>query len=253
MMHYASLLSFLFLTFTLALANTEIVNFEANAARNFDIWFVREWPTLNHAQPRLEWNLTANPLDTPKSAVNKDPCVRLYHWSPTTVPENCIQELWLAVDLDAKPWASYTKFTVRLSWSAEYPVDAYLKIFDSSDIAPLPRPGPPRRLRNRPRSTNYHVRRKFARIQLVNTGVLNPKHELAKSQDPNVLPHPVPLIIQLEPLIFGVLPESMVPTVFAIIGAAGVGIFIARAVIGRLESDEERAKSSATGQDKKVD
>lgn len=84
----------------------------------------------------------------------------------------------------------------------------------------------------------YHVRRKYARIQLVNTGVLNPTHEAAlKGQDPNVLPGPVPIIVTLEPLWFGVLPASVVPTLFVLVGAAVVGLFIARAVIARLQED----------------
>ncbi|KAJ3547942.1 hypothetical protein NMY22_g1464 [Coprinellus aureogranulatus] len=252
MMHYGFLLSILTLCLTRALANTEIVNFEAVEARNFDIWFTREWPSLNVNQSTLRWNLTANPLDTPKESLNQGPCTRLYHWNPNETPEKCLKELWLLLDLDGEKWASYTKYTLRLSWPASYPVDAYLKIFDSSDIAPLPRPGPPRRLRRRQGPSQYLVRRKFARIQLVNIGVLNPTSELAKNaqHDPTMLPEPVPIIITLEPLLFGVLPQSLVPTVYAILGAVVVGIFIAKAVIRRLQDEVRHYSRTRSAEDR---
>lgn len=137
----------------------------------------------------------------------------------------------------------------------QYPVEAYLKIFDSSDIAPLPRPGPPRRLRRRHGPSQYIVRRKFARIQLLNTGVLNPTSELAQrsQHDPNMLPGPVPIVIRLEPLLFGVLPQSLVPTVYAILAAVVVGIAIARAVVRRLQEDVQDYSKSRAEKDSKKD
>lgn len=137
----------------------------------------------------------------------------------------------------------------------QYPVDAFVKIFDSSDIAPLPRPGPPRRLRRRHGPSQYLIRRKFARIQLVNIGVLNPTSELAQKsqQDPNMLPGPVPIIIRLEPLLFGVLPQSVVPTLYTILAAVATGVLIARVVIRRLQDDvEDYLKAKAGGDSKKT-
>jgi hypothetical protein len=45
----------------------------------------------------------------------------------------------------------------------------------------------------------------------------------------------VPLILTLEPLLFGVLPESVLPTVAFVLMAATLGFFIARALINYLE------------------
>ncbi|KAJ2917834.1 hypothetical protein MD484_g2549, partial [Candolleomyces efflorescens] len=117
-MHYAFLISLLLFTVTSALANTEIANFEVTEARNFDIWFVRQWPTLNVTDSVLHYNLTASPLGTPRKQLNKEPCTRLYHWTPETTPETCLQELWIALDLDGESWQSYDKFTLRLSYPA---------------------------------------------------------------------------------------------------------------------------------------
>ncbi|RXW24578.1 hypothetical protein EST38_g1320 [Candolleomyces aberdarensis] len=270
-MHYAFLISLLLFAVTSALANTEIANFEVTQDRNFDIWFVRQWPSLNYTDSVLHYNLTANPLGTPRNEVNKGPCTRLYHWTPETTPEKCLQELWIALEHDDENWLNYDKFTLRLSYSAsvrvllssppsllylherKFPVKAYLKIFDASDIAPLPRPGPPRRFRNR-RMNKYHVRRKFARIQLVNTGVLNPKSELAESgQDPTTLPGPVPIIVRLEPLMFGVIPQSVIPTIFALAGAVVVGTFVARAMVGRLRGEAEQYAATTESESKEKD
>ena len=100
--------------------------------------------------------------------------------------------------------------------------------------------------------TKYHVRRKFARIQLVNTGVLNPQSELAKSgQDPMKLPEPVQIIVRLEPLVFGVIPQSVIPTIFALAGAVVVGTFVARAMIGRLKGEAEQYAAATSASEPK--
>jgi hypothetical protein len=99
--------------------------------------------------------------------------------------------------------------------------------------------------------TKLTVRRKFARIQLVNTGVLNPQSELAKSgQDPTRLPEPVPIIVRLEPLVFGIIPQSVIPTIFALVGAVVVGTFVARAMVGRLKGEAEQYAASSEPKEK---
>ena len=66
-----------------------------------------------------------------------------------------------------------------------------------------------------------------------------------------MLPGPVPIIIRLEPLLFGVLPQSVVPTLYAILAAVIVGIVIARVVIGRLRDDaEDYLRAKAAGDSK---
>ncbi|KAG2022538.1 hypothetical protein CC2G_000279 [Coprinopsis cinerea AmutBmut pab1-1] len=209
-----------------AFANTEIVNFAASPVQDPQLHFQHEWPILSPEYASLLWDLDSNPTSS-KSNVNQEPCQSVFHWTPTEHPSDCLKELWVALDLDSPEWAKYSKFTLRLSWPASHPVDAYLKIYDPSDLAELPRPGPPRRSRHRAPPTE--TRSKYARVQLISTAVWNP--ELLRSNQTIVSDlTTVPIILTLEPLLFGVLPESIVPTLFALVIAAIVGFFIARTV-----------------------
>jgi hypothetical protein len=68
-----------------------------------------------------------------------------------------------------------------------------------------------------------------------------------------MLPGPVPIIIRLEPLLFGVLPQSVVPTLYTILAAVATGVLIARVVIRRLQDDvEDYLKAKAGGDSKKT-
>ncbi|KAG6887620.1 hypothetical protein C0992_011443 [Termitomyces sp. T32_za158] len=64
-----------------------------------------------------------------------------------------------------------------------------------------------------PLSTS-HIRLRYARIRLVDIGVLTP---FASSKPTS--PTPIPFILALEPLYFGVLPSSIVPVLAYIFGA----------------------------------
>jgi hypothetical protein len=118
----------------------------------------------------------------------------------------------------------------------EHPVDAYLRVFEPTEIASLPRPGPPRRSRTRLQARSppptTHTRTKYARLQLLTTAVWTPS--ALESNDTSILDN-VPLILTLEPLLFGVLPESVLPTIAFVLMAATIGFFIARALINYLE------------------
>ncbi|KAH6911167.1 hypothetical protein BKA70DRAFT_54317 [Coprinopsis sp. MPI-PUGE-AT-0042] len=220
----------------LVLANTEIVNFAAEAIENPDIHFIHEWPVLDAQYSSLRWDLGSNPSNT-TSEINGEPCRQLFNWSPSEESKSCLKELWMILDIDSSPdWEQYSKFTLRLSWPASHPVDAYLKVFSPTDIASLPRPGPPRRSRTRLQARSppptTHTRTKYARLQLLSTAVWTPS--ALESNHTSILDS-VPLILTLEPLLFGVLPESVLPTVAFVALAAALGLFIARALVNYLE------------------
>ena len=70
---------------------------------------------------------------------------------------------------------------------------------------------------------------------------------------------PVPIIVRLEPLVFGVLPQSVVPTVWVLGAAVVVGVGVARVVVRRLGEEAEayqrglRKKGEREGEDEKDD
>ena len=80
----------------------------------------------------------------------------------------------------------------------------------------------------------------YARIRVVSPGVLTPSHAQRFRT-----PDPVLFMVAVEPLHFGVLPGSVVPTIFAIISVAAVaGAFVVPFVTRRLVAvaDDVRAE-----------
>jgi hypothetical protein len=75
------------------------------------------------------------------------------------------------------------------------------------------------------------TRRKYARIQMVHSGVLTPGIALDDSSR-----YEVPFVLILEPLYFGVLPKSVVPVVFVVVAAIPLGLLIAAKVNGSLQN-----------------
>jgi hypothetical protein len=71
-------------------------------------------------------------------------------------------------------------------------------------------------------SHTEETRRKYARIQMVHSGVLTPGIVLDDNSRYNV-----PFILTLEPLYLGVLPKTVVPVAFAILVAILLGLSIA--------------------------
>ena len=86
-------------------------------------------------------------------------------------------------------------------------------------------------------SNTEKTRRKYARIQMVHSGVLTPGIVLDDNSRYNV-----PFILTLEPLYFGVLPKSVVPVVFAIVVAILLGLPIAAKINGSLQNIMLEAK-----------
>jgi hypothetical protein len=63
------------------------------------------------------------------------------------------------------------------------------------------------------------TRRKYARIRLVDTGIRTP---LPHNQHKIIESAPVPFIVILEPLYFGVLPATVIPTLFFLVPVLAV-------------------------------
>ena len=74
------------------------------------------------------------------------------------------------------------------------------------------------------------TRRKYARIQMVHTGILTPTINNITRSFNETSRYNVPFIITLEPLHFGVLPSSVVPVVLAILAILVAGLPITRKI-----------------------
>lgn len=122
--------------------------------------------------------------------------------------------VWLTLGLDNPQWSSYDKFTLRASWPASHPCDVYLKISDPLHV-------PSQLLRNRPL---HSTRTKYAQVYAVNTGVPTPS---STGEDMTWLRlEPIPLTLVLEPLLFGVLPQSIVPVLLVMVSTIGIALVL---------------------------
>ncbi|KAK0209257.1 hypothetical protein DFS33DRAFT_520428 [Desarmillaria ectypa] len=167
----------------LAFANTEISNFYASSAVQAPVAVGTEWATLSAADNQRQYEIMPAPLGIPLTAVCPN--------SP------CPHELWLKLDLSNNDWQRFTKFTLRISWAAYNPADFLIDILDGDAITSTKSSDPPTRL-------------KYARIRLVDTGVVAPGMSVDR-------PAAVPFTVVLEPLYFGVLPASVLPTLYFLI------------------------------------
>ncbi|KAF8844149.1 hypothetical protein BDN67DRAFT_963247 [Paxillus ammoniavirescens] len=212
-------------------ANTEIINFLPSREHTVDLpsAVVGNWSNLHHFDNERQWALQPAALHTPLHQV----CEIDDKTALSERPFSCPHELWVILDLDDKKWESYTTFTLRLSWAASTPADFSIEIYPPEAVQD--RLSKRHQISARPNSTHPHprssshtsqqsptTRSKYARIRVVDTGVLTPG---ARPQVPRtssdapanlaVEPEPdsVPFIVILEPLYLGVLPASLLPTV----------------------------------------
>ncbi|KAI0041403.1 hypothetical protein FA95DRAFT_1611046 [Auriscalpium vulgare] len=207
----------IFATFLLhvviAFANTEIVNFSASLIHAPALDFLN-WTTIRLGENELRFENAPAPLYTPLERV----CEQVG-------PHNCPHELWLVLDLNHVEWASYTKFTLRVSWPASHPADFDIQILTAQDVL---------RVfsalnRHQSQAELASTRRQYARIRLVDTGVRPPSAVAS--------PSPVPFIIIVEPLYLNVLPASVLPVVLfllPLIGAAAMLVPVANRFLGEV-------------------
>ncbi|KIM69987.1 hypothetical protein SCLCIDRAFT_101313 [Scleroderma citrinum Foug A] len=170
-------------------ANTEIINFLSEQQRSVDLPrpVVGNWVTLNFSHNEHQWALQPAPLGTPLHEV----CETDNEISPTG-EKTCPHQIWVALDLD--DWTNYRAFTLRLSWPASAPADFLIELY----------------------SPDSSTRTKYARIRVVDTGVPTPQihPDDTDSRLSNLVEvEPVPFILILEHLYWGVLPASLLPTI----------------------------------------
>lgn len=202
-------------------------------------------PKLTARSSTLQLNILSAPLG---SALPQAICGSLHQWQPGN-PRPCPHELWLSLNLDDEEWKDFDKYTLRLSWPAfvsiqlsfylnitqgsdtdiQHPTQITMDIYDPSSLGTFA---------TKDTSSNTEkARRKYARIQMVHSGVLTPGIVLDDNSRYNV-----PFILTLEPLYFGVLPKSVVPVVFAIVVAILLGLPIAAKINGSLQNIMLEAK-----------
>jgi hypothetical protein len=83
---------------------------------------------------------------------------------------------------------------------------------------------------------SHTTRRKYARIRLSFAGVLTPPASSVVDD--------VPFILALEPLYFGVLPQSVIPTICAIFSVIILGIPVAMKFNAMLQPTVQLAKQT---------
>jgi hypothetical protein len=131
---------------------------------------------------------------------------------------NCPHQLWFILPLNASQWSGYSKFTLRVSWSAAYPASFQLDVYDPNELMHYFNVSPSRV------SETTKSREKYARIRVLSNGLPNPSY-FTPEQLANISskPLPVPFIVILEPLILGVLPQMLLPFVLWLVSALLVG------------------------------
>lgn len=143
--------------------------------------------------------------------------------------EWCEDDLWLVLDFDAEEWSAYRSFTLRISWPASHPFDFLLEAYtphgyalkagyDAAQVTDLPPTYPKTRIM-------------YARIRPVNTGVLAPWAQRAISMNQTRSQAmkdygKVEFITILEPLRFGGVPETLLPTIAFLIPLVLIAGFI---------------------------
>ena len=86
----------------------------------------------------------------------------------------------------------------------------------------------------------------YARIRAVSTGVITPSHA-HRYRYPTL--DPVKFMVAVEPLHFGALPGSVVPTILAIVAAAAVaGAFVVPSVTRRLVAVADDVRTEIASQ-----
>ncbi|PPQ96370.1 hypothetical protein CVT26_004972 [Gymnopilus dilepis] len=194
------------------LANTDIVNFSASRGLSQRLPFTQDWPVLHYNQTSVELNVTSAPLG---SVLPQTICPRLDKWNHGR-QHLCPHEVWVVLDLDGNEWQKFNKFTLRLSWPAFHPTDFSVDIFEPRSLLTF--------VDQRVIGEESETRRKYARIQVVHTGVSSPK---SNDDFDEIARRMVSMHLVLEPLHLDVLPASVIPVVFFIIATIIFGLPLA--------------------------
>ncbi|KAJ3552640.1 hypothetical protein NM688_g4048 [Phlebia brevispora] len=188
------------------------------------------WNTLNPGNPEYIYKIQPASLNT-----------RLDHVCEPLAELPCIHEIWAVLDLDNEEWRAFSKFTLRISWPANYPADFSIQTFSPAELRQqLGRGDDTVTYLNGHRKT----RSRYARIRAVDTGVRNPLSQSTPQTD-------VPFALRLEPLYLGVIPASVMPTLAFLLPLVAFVAFVMVPRIHRLiasvamDAKEELAKAHA--------
>ncbi|KAI0756203.1 hypothetical protein C8Q80DRAFT_15231 [Daedaleopsis nitida] len=243
-------------------ANTEIVNFATSPRPAIDALSgllpqSEAWPELSPENAERLVHVSPAPLGTPPADVcaarQGGTGARSVVWPN---PGGCPHEVWLALGLDDARWAAHASFTLRVSWPASMPADFYIDLYEPAALVRLVHapnaslPTPTSSSSAQAHAGQAQTRQQYARIRVVSTGV---RPAPASPLDALSGEH-VSFVVTLEPLLFGVLPMSLLPTVGLIsVVALLAAVFVFPRVHGRLAALAERvrAQSAAEGDRKR--
>ncbi|KAH8094687.1 hypothetical protein BXZ70DRAFT_947092 [Cristinia sonorae] len=209
----------------IALADTEIINFDAVTSKHVDVAQSLRWFQLSEEPQNF------HVLPAPLGTLPTDVCVN--HNYRASGP--CPHELWVMLDLDRPEWASFSKFTLRISWPANFPTQFKLQTYTPLQATSLLEE------RSVVAGNGSTTRTQYARIRLVDTGVRTPPiiDELPQK--------PVPFTVVLEPLHFGVLPKSVIPIIVFIIPVVLVSAYVVAPMVNtRLAAVAKLAREENT-------
>ncbi|KAJ4471807.1 hypothetical protein C8J55DRAFT_459039, partial [Lentinula edodes] len=228
MLFFHRQLFFLLCFASFALANTEIVNFEASDQIDVHIFDDHNWHVLSPGANEKSFNVQPAPFGTRMNVVCSSP-QELLSKAP-----NCSNEIWIKLDLDHPDWKSYTKFTLRISWPGSSPADFGMNIFNPETTAS--------RFAGKPISPPARTRVKFARIRVVDAGIISPLSGVTEVR-------PVPFLVILEPLYFGLIPASIVPFLWVLLPTVFVSIRVAPYANAFLSDIAAAARREITGKE----
>ncbi|KAJ3739779.1 hypothetical protein DFH05DRAFT_1406710 [Lentinula detonsa] len=227
-LHPQLLYSLLFLFLPLVLANTEIVNFEASEQRGAHVAGAHDWHVLSPGANEKPFTVLPAPLGTRMNSVCSAPQDLL-----SKTPD-CAHEVWIKLDLDYANWKPYTKFTLRISWPGSSPADFGINILNPEATSS--------RFTGTPMTPPALTRVKFARIRVLDTGVISPLSGVTEVR-------PVPFIVTLEPLYLGVIPASIIPFLWTLLPVLVISAFLVPYANAYLQSVAADAKREIAGKE----
>ncbi|KIK71606.1 hypothetical protein GYMLUDRAFT_341290 [Collybiopsis luxurians FD-317 M1] len=229
MLFYRLPISLLLLCYAaLSFANTEIVNFDASNQVNAYVDGADTWPILRPGANEKPFSVMPAPLGTPPKGICSSP-----HDLLSKTP-NCPHEIWIKLDMDDASWKSFSKFTLRISWpgSVSSPADFHINILNPETTAT--------RFSGAPTTPSSLTRVKYARIRVLDTGVISPLSGFTEVP-------PVRFIVTLEPLYFGIVPATLIPFLWVLLPAIAVSILAVPYVNAYLQQVAVAAKREMAG------
>ncbi|KDQ15670.1 hypothetical protein BOTBODRAFT_31554 [Botryobasidium botryosum FD-172 SS1] len=203
LMQIASRILAILLCCASVLGDTEIINFVSDVHDDFSLNGIsHHWPSINASSTLF----TIKPESAYLPHSVRDTC-------RDAKAGECPHELWVALDLGDIQNRERIGFTLRASWPAHMPADFSLQLFSPSEVASAWNV-------TSSATANAPSRRQFARIRAKSKGILTPIQR-PRTGDAESLaspePEPVQFHLIVERLHFGLVPESLIPTIYTLI------------------------------------